>query len=57
MDSEAGKVLLGSPNGRGVAWFLLQHKKAFGLKTVISAVVFKEAGGVFAGFFVADVVV
>ncbi|QDS73117.1 hypothetical protein FKW77_001062 [Venturia effusa] len=47
MDSEAGKVLLGSPNGRGVAWFLLQHKMAFGLKTITSAVVFKEYGGVY----------
>ncbi|KAE9992668.1 hypothetical protein EG327_008269 [Venturia inaequalis] len=45
MDTDAGKVLLGSPNGRGVAWLLLQHKRAFGLKTITSAVVFKEGGG------------
>ncbi|TLD37918.1 hypothetical protein E2P81_ATG03593 [Venturia nashicola] len=55
MDSEAGKVLLGSPNGRGVAWFLLQHKRAFGLKTITGAVIFKEGGGVFCGFYVGDV--
>lgn len=55
MVSEAGKVLLGSPNGRGVAWFLLQHKRAFGFKTVERVVVFKEAEGVFMGFWIGDV--
>lgn len=55
MDSDAGKVLLGSPNGRGVAWFLLQHKKAFGLKTIEKAVIFRQDDGHFLGFFVKDV--
>ena len=34
MDSDAAKVLLQTPNGKGVAWLLVNHKKAFGVKTV-----------------------
>src|ERR1700761_7427769 len=31
INSDAGKVLLASPNGRGTAWFLIQHKEKFGV--------------------------
>ena len=34
MDSDEAKLLLQTPNGKGVAWLLIQHKMAFGLKCV-----------------------
>jgi len=34
MESEEGKALLGTPNGRGVAWLLVQHRARLGRKTV-----------------------
>lgn len=47
--------MLGSPNGRGVAWFLIQHKQAFGLKIVGRVALFKEGRRVYCGFWVGDV--
>ncbi|KAF2016664.1 hypothetical protein BU24DRAFT_451148 [Aaosphaeria arxii CBS 175.79] len=38
MDSEEGKALLASPNGNGIAWFLLQHKSTFGERTTVDRV-------------------
>jgi hypothetical protein len=37
-------AILGSPNGHGVAWLLLQHKKELGLKSV-RAVTIYQCGG------------
>ncbi|KAK3078934.1 hypothetical protein LTS18_006252, partial [Coniosporium uncinatum] len=34
VESEEGKALLGTPNGRGVAWLLVQHRRQLGRKTV-----------------------
>jgi hypothetical protein len=34
MDTDAGKALLGSPNGRGVGYLLAEHKATFGQATV-----------------------
>jgi hypothetical protein len=33
-ESEEGRAILGTPNGSGVAWMLVQHKKQFGGKSV-----------------------
>jgi len=45
MDTDKGKALLGTPNGRGVAWLLAQHKKQLGRKVVSGVRVFKHAPG------------
>ncbi|KAK5122394.1 hypothetical protein LTR85_003978 [Meristemomyces frigidus] len=42
MDTEEGKALLASPNGSGVAWFLIQHRQQLGHKRVRSVSVFRE---------------
>jgi hypothetical protein len=42
--SDAGKAILGSPNGRGVAFFLYQHKSILDVKTVENVVVFSTVG-------------
>ena len=34
METDDGRALLGTPNGLGVAWLLIQHKKQLGRKTV-----------------------
>lgn len=34
VESEEGKALLGTPNGRGVAWLLVRHRRQLGRKTV-----------------------
>lgn len=44
MTSEEGKAILGTPNGGGVAWFIVDHKDDFGVKTVKSVRVFKVTG-------------
>ncbi|KAK3712625.1 hypothetical protein LTR37_009068 [Vermiconidia calcicola] len=43
MDSKQGKAILGTPNGGGVAWFLIQHKAELGHKTIESVVVFDNS--------------
>ncbi|OCL11096.1 hypothetical protein AOQ84DRAFT_257642, partial [Glonium stellatum] len=40
MDTEEGRAILGSANGRGVAWMLINHKAQLGLKTIDSVIVF-----------------
>lgn len=40
MDTDAGKALLGSPNGRGVGYLLAQHKSTFGAATTVNKVTF-----------------
>ncbi|KAF2736416.1 hypothetical protein EJ04DRAFT_562469 [Polyplosphaeria fusca] len=42
MDSEEGKALLGCPNGVGIGWFLVQHKKQLGNTIVEKIVVFQD---------------
>ncbi|KAF2656276.1 hypothetical protein K491DRAFT_745228 [Lophiostoma macrostomum CBS 122681] len=44
MSSDAGKALLGSPNGRGAGHLLLEHKSTFGEKTTLSHVTFYCSG-------------
>ncbi|KAJ5663783.1 hypothetical protein N7507_004514 [Penicillium longicatenatum] len=44
MSSDAGKAILGTPNGGGVAWFLVDHKNQLGVKEVESVRVFKTDG-------------
>jgi hypothetical protein len=40
VDTEAAKALLGTPNGSGVAWLLIQHKHHLGWKVVDSVTLF-----------------
>ncbi|KAK3677536.1 hypothetical protein LTR78_002386 [Recurvomyces mirabilis] len=42
MDSEAGRALLGSPNGAGVAWLLIQHKETLGQKRIKNVIVYVD---------------
>ena len=37
---QAAKALVGIPNGLGIAWMLLQHKKQFGPRTIDEVKVF-----------------
>jgi hypothetical protein len=46
MDPDEGKALLGTPNGKGLSWFLINHKSQLGLNFEWDG---KERGGVFAG--------
>lgn len=39
-ETEAAKALLGTPNGNGVAWLLIQHKQQLGWKAVDSVTLF-----------------
>ncbi|KAF2713396.1 hypothetical protein K504DRAFT_498213 [Pleomassaria siparia CBS 279.74] len=43
MDSEAGKALLGTPNGRVIGYFLAQHKAELGQKTVTKVTAFTSS--------------
>jgi len=43
MDTEEGKAILGTPNGCGVAWMLIQHSKAFGKKNIEKVTLFHAA--------------
>ncbi|KAF7868626.1 hypothetical protein EAF04_005157 [Stromatinia cepivora] len=40
MSTPEGQALLGSPNGKGVGFFLSQHKGSLGIKTIESVTVF-----------------
>jgi hypothetical protein len=42
IETEAAKALLGTPNGSGVAWLLVQHKTQLGWKVVESVTLFWE---------------
>ncbi|KAL4869553.1 hypothetical protein BDV12DRAFT_196179 [Aspergillus spectabilis] len=44
MSTTEGKALLGSPNGSGVAYFLINHKQDLGVKVVKKVTVFKTIG-------------
>jgi hypothetical protein len=43
MTNEAGLAMLGTPNGRGVAWLLATHKEQFGKKTIESVTVWSDS--------------
>lgn len=43
MDTEEGKAILGTPNGAGVAWMLVQHRKALGEKRIEKVTLFHAA--------------
>jgi hypothetical protein len=53
--SDGFAALLASPNGRGVAWFLAQHKAQLGHKTISNIRVWGEDGEVFILFVFEDV--
>jgi hypothetical protein len=37
-------AILGSPNGRGAAWMLLQHKRQLGMKSISAVTIYKCVG-------------
>lgn len=45
LDTEAGKALLGSPNGLAAGYTLLQHGDAYAGKTISAVDSFKDQGG------------
>ena len=53
--SDGFAALLASPNGRGVAWFLAQHKAQLGHKTISNIRVWGDNGEVFILFVFEDV--
>ncbi|KAF1986239.1 hypothetical protein K402DRAFT_421448 [Aulographum hederae CBS 113979] len=56
MDSDAGKALLASPNGYGVAWMLVERREAMGAKRVKSATCLRDGEGKWSvGFEIEDV--
>jgi hypothetical protein len=44
MDTDEGKAILASPNGSGVAYLLLTHKRQLGRKTIGKVTVFGDDG-------------
>lgn len=44
MESTGGRAILGCPNGYGVAYLLLQHRKQLGRKRVKGVTVFEDDG-------------
>ena len=44
MSEPAGLAMLGTPNGRGVAWLLATHKEQFGHRTIESVRVWSDNG-------------
>jgi hypothetical protein len=42
MTHETGLAMLGTPNGRGVAWLLATHKEQFGKRTIESVTVWSD---------------
>ena len=48
-------ALLGSPNGSGVAYLLIQHRKGLGHKTVDKVTIFKEKWDIMLLFHITDV--
>jgi hypothetical protein len=43
-DTKEGNALMGTPNGHGVGFMLVQHKKQLGNKVVEKITVFQDAG-------------
>lgn len=43
IDTVQAKLLLATPNGKGVAWLLIQHKKDFGVLEVKKVTLFRAA--------------
>ena len=44
-DTLEGQALIGTPNGQGVAWLLIQHKRQLGHKVIDEISVYDENGG------------
>jgi hypothetical protein len=44
MNTDEGQALLGSPNGLGVGYLLIQHKNSLGMKTISKVTVFQDEG-------------
>lgn len=44
MASDEGKIILGTPNGAGVAFFLYQHKPELGVRVPTKVTLFKTIG-------------
>lgn len=44
MDTTEGQALLGSPNGAGCAFILVQHKRQLGRKSFDRVTVFQDDG-------------
>lgn len=44
MDTDEGKALLGTPNGVGIAWLMINHKDFFAGKTVQSVKMYSDSG-------------
>lgn len=42
MDTNEGKAILASPNGRGIAWLLTNQKAQMGIKTIESVTVWAD---------------
>jgi hypothetical protein len=42
MDTERGQAILGTPNGKGVAWLLINHKDQLGAKTIESVTIWVD---------------
>jgi hypothetical protein len=40
IESEEGRAILGTPNGSGVAWMLIQHSKALGERAIEKVTIF-----------------
>ena len=53
--SVEGKMLLQTPLGKAAAMFLIQHKEAFGIKTIRSIQIFNCNPGVVLIFYVEDI--
>jgi hypothetical protein len=53
--SEEGQALLGTPNGSGVAYLLVQHKQELGRKTIEKITVFSEVRLLMLLFHIVDV--
>jgi hypothetical protein len=54
-ESEEGRALLGTPNGSGVAFMLIQHKEQLGRKKIGKVTVFRKVRAVMILFHVIDV--
>ena len=44
MSTEEGQAILGTPNGSGVAYFLIDHKPELGVRVPTKVTVFKTIG-------------
>jgi hypothetical protein len=59
MSTDDGKAILSTPNGAGQAWFLAQHKRQLGIKTISKVQIWVDSRSLSVGynllFYVEDV--